>query len=248
MNIENRVAIVTGASAGIGRATAVALAGAGARAVVLADIEADGLSETASQVDKAGSRPLIVPTDVTSIEAQQELFSAAERAFERVDIVHNNAGLTTGTPSWPDCSLEVIAAMSDVNLKGVMIGTRLGIETMSRTGGGVIINTSSVAGLGPMLQEAAYCATKAGVVMLTRACAPLAESHGIRVNCVCPGVTDTPMLRKTGIDGALAEYLELVVSQVVLIRPEEIAAEVLGLVRDDTKVGEVLPVMNQPRQ
>jgi len=248
MHIEDRVAIVTGAASGIGRATALALAEAGARAVVLADVEEGGLSETASQVEKSGSKPLSVPTDVSSVEAQRALFAAAERAFGRIDIVHNNAGLTTGTPPWPDCSLEIVAAMSDVNLKGVMIGTRLAIESMARSGGGAVVNTSSMAGLGPVLQEAAYCATKAGVVMLTQACAPLAKSHGVRVNCVCPGITDTPMLHSTGVGGGLAEYLEPIVAQVELILPEAIAAAVLDLVRDDTKAGEVIPVVNSPRQ
>lgn len=246
MNIEDRVAIVTGAAAGIGRATAVALAEAGARGVVLADVDEVGLSETASAVEKAGAKALVVSTDVTSVQAQRAMFAAAQREFGQVDIVHNNAGLTTGTPSWPECSLEIVTAMSDVNLKGVLIGTRLAIDAMAGRGG-VIVNTSSIAGQNASLQEAAYCATKAGVIMLTQACAPLAETHGIRVNCVCPGMTDTPMLGKTGVDGQLAEYLKPLAAEIELVRPEEIAAAVLDFVRDDSQAGGVVTVANQPK-
>lgn len=247
MELENRVSIVTGAAAGIGRATALALAQEKARAVVLVDIDETGLAETASEVEAAGAKALIAPTDVTSVAAMQDLFARVEKDFGRLDILHNNAGLTTGTPSFPDCSIGIVAAMADVNLKGVMIGTRLGIDAITRAGGGAIVNTASVAGLAPSLNEAAYSATKAGVIMFTRSCAPLAESHGVRVNCVCPGIVDTPMLGKTGIDGQLAEYLQPIVGQIEILRPEEIAAAVLELIRDDSKAGEVVTVENRPK-
>jgi NAD(P)-dependent dehydrogenase (short-subunit alcohol dehydrogenase family) len=244
MDIQDRVAIVTGSASGIGRATAVALAEAGARAVVLADW--NDAEETASLVAAAGAEALPVPTDVSDLESQRKLFAEVDRRYGVLHILHNNAAIGEGHDLWPDVPPERCAAIVDVNLRGVVLGTQLATRPMQRSGGGVVVSTSSGGGLIPVPQQAVYAATKAGVIHFTKSCVPMAESHGVRVNCVCPGLVDTPMVLETG-GGKVAEWLRPMYEGVQLLQPDEIAAVVLEIIRDDAMVGEAVTVGNQPR-
>jgi 3-oxoacyl-[acyl-carrier protein] reductase len=243
MEIEGRVIVVTGAASGIGRATATAFARAGARGVVLADCE--DAAEAAEEVAAAGSEALAVRTDVAEIESLRQLFARTEEVFGRLDVLHNNAGIGEGAEAWPDPAPERCAAIVSVNLAGVVLGTQLALEPMKKSGGGVVVNTASGAAFAPLPPQAVYAATKAGVVHFTRSCAPLRESHGVRVNCVCPGIVETPMLLETA-GGAIADWLRPIYDAIIPLRPEEVAAEVLALVRDDEKVAEVVTIENQP--
>jgi 3-oxoacyl-[acyl-carrier protein] reductase len=248
VEVRDRVAVVTGAGSGIGRATARALAREGARRVVLADLDEAGLAETARGVEAEGGEALAVPTDVRDPDALARLLDRAEADGGGLDILHNNAGLSSGTPTWPEIAIERIAALVDVNLKGVLFGTRLALPRMARRGGGVIVNTASMAARTPLPPEAVYCATKAGVAIFTESCASLRESHGVRVCCVCPGITETPMIHRTGPGGeGMAAYLQPVYAAVDPIPPEHIAEAVLELVRDDGAAGRVVEVPNQAR-
>lgn len=246
MDVQDCVALVTGSASGIGRATAVALARAGARAVVLADLVGSDLDESAARVRDAGAEPLAMVTDVADLGSLRALFDATLRRFGRLDVLHNNAGMGEGASTWPDVAPERCASIVDVNLRGVILGTQLALGPMKQSGGGVVVQTASGAGLMPLPEQAVYAATKAGVIHFTRSCAPLAASHGVRVNCVCPGLVDTPMILETG-DGSIAPWLRPFHDAVKLLRPEEIAAAVLELVRDDTKIAEVVSVGNAPR-
>jgi len=245
MEIEDRVAIVTGAARGIGRATAIALAEAGARGVVLVDLKAAELKESEELVSETGAQTLALEVDVSDLDSLRGMFDATESRFGRLDILHNNAGIGEGSGDWPAVSPERVAAIIGVNLAGVALGTRLAIEPMQRSGGGVIVNTASGGAFIPLPPQAVYVATKAGVVHFTRSCTTLAETHGVRVNCVCPGVVDTPMLRDTN-DGQIAPWLEAIMNTMTILRPEDIAAAVLELIRDDSKIGEVVSVENAP--
>lgn len=245
MQLQDCVAIVTGSASGIGRATAVALARAGAQGVVLADRRP--VDETAEAVRAAGAEALAVPTDVSDLGSLRALFERCERHFGRLDVLHNNAGMGEGAKAWPEPSAERCAEIVSVNLGGVVLGTRLALGPMQRSGGGVVVNTASGAAFLPLPAQAVYAATKAGVVHFTRSCAPLADSHGVRVNCVCPGLVDTPMVLETG-DGSIADWLRPVADAVTLLRPDEIADAVLALVRDDSKVAEVVSVENRPAE
>ena len=244
MKVQDSVGIVTGCASGIGRATAIALAEAGARAVVLADVL--DVSETASAVSKAGAEVLAVPTDVSDLSSLTELFAKTDAAFGQLNFLHNNAGMGEAEHVWPEVPSERCAKIIGVNLTGVVLGTQLALDLMKRSGGGVIVNTASGGAFAPLPPQAVYVATKAGVVHFTRSCAPIAESHGVRVNCVCPGLVDTPMIYQTGDGERVADWLKPVQDAVTLLRPEDIADAVLELIRDDEKIAEVVTVGNKP--
>jgi 3-oxoacyl-[acyl-carrier protein] reductase len=246
MDISGRAALVSGAAAGIGRATAVALARKGAARIVLVDIDRAGLAETARLVGAQGARGVVEIVDVTDGAALQSLF---EHAFADggLDIVFNNAGILSGPPAFPDTPLARIRQVVAINFTAVIEATWHAIAGMKAAGrGGVIVNTSSTGGLNPYLADAPYAATKAGVLMYSRSCGPLKQSDGIRVNAVCPGVTDTPILAKTGGD-RVAEWLAPLLEQIEILAPEDIARAVIGLIEDDEASGEYVVVANQPK-
>jgi 3-oxoacyl-[acyl-carrier protein] reductase len=242
MDIQDRIAIVTGSASGIGAATAVALANAGARAVVLADW--NDAAETADRVKAAGAEALAHRTDVSDLASLRELFAEVEQRYGALHILHNNAAIGEGADIWPDVPPERCGAIVDVNLRGVILGTQLAVEPMQRSGGGVVVSTSSGGGIIPVPQQAVYAATKAGVIHFTKSCVPMHESHGVRVNCVCPGLVETPMVLETG-GGEVAEWLRPMWEGVKLLQPEDIANAVLDIVRDDSLVGEAVAVGNE---
>jgi NAD(P)-dependent dehydrogenase (short-subunit alcohol dehydrogenase family) len=236
MEIAGKVAIVTGAASGIGRASALALAAAGAT-VVVADVDDAGGRETVEQIRALGATASFVATDVSDPASVGALFAAAEREYGGVDIVHNNAGLVSGEPLWPAIEPATLMRLLDVNLGGVALGIRFAVDALRKRGGGVIVNTASLAAQFPLTQDPMYSATKAGVVMFTRACAPLA-GEGIRVNSVLPALVDTPLLPKTGDGSRWAEWARSAESSIGLIKAEEVADAVVALVRDDTAVAQ----------
>ena len=171
MEIRDKVAIVTGGGRGIGRTTALSLAREGARAVALVDVNEAVLAEAAEEVKKAGAEALPITCDVGDLESLREMFVRVEGACGRIDILHNNAGIGEGSTDWPDVPPERAGAIVDVNLRGVVLGTRLALDPMRRAGGGVVVNTASGAAFAPLPPQAVYAATKAAVVHFTKACA-----------------------------------------------------------------------------
>jgi NAD(P)-dependent dehydrogenase (short-subunit alcohol dehydrogenase family) len=227
-----KVAFVTGAGSGIGRATAVAFAAAGA-AVVVADVSEQGNRETGRLIEDQGGRVLAVRCDVTSGHDVKMALDHAVSAFGRLDIAFNNAGVEQPVGPAAEVSEEEWDRIVDINLRGVFLCMKNQIPLMLEQGGGAIVNTSSGAGVTAVKGQAAYTAAKHGVVGLTKAAALDYASANLRINAVCPGIIDTAMMQRFRGDSARGR--ERVIGQEPVGRmgtPEEIASAVLWLCSD----------------
>jgi len=226
-------ALVTGAASGIGRATAILLAGRGA-AVACLDVNADGLAETAAAI---GERALPIPCDVTDLAAVEAAVSQAAADLGGLDAVANVAGVGDFTGDVAEIAPEEWARVLAINLTGPFHVSRAAIPHLRAAGSGAIVNVSSQFGLVGCLASPAYCASKAGLIGLTRAMAIDHTEEGIRVNCVCPGPVDTPMLAWTDATPELTARERGRTQGRNLSgrsgRPEEIAATIAFLLSDD---------------
>ena len=193
---EGRVALVTGGASGIGRASARAFARAGAH-VVVADVDADGGAETVRLVEDGGGSASFAAADLADPRAVAELVRGITARHGRLDFAHNNAGVNDAPTALPEIGDERWARMIAVNLSSVFYCLREELPAMAARGGGAIVNTSSGAGVFGAAKIAHYAAAKHGVIGLTRAAAIEFAGAGVRVNAVCPGLTDTPMHART---------------------------------------------------
>jgi NAD(P)-dependent dehydrogenase (short-subunit alcohol dehydrogenase family) len=223
-------ALVTGGAAGIGRAVAERLAKEGA-AVVIADRD-----EAAGKAAAADLGATFVHADVATDGDVRWALTAATARLGGLDILVNNAG-GIDPPYYPDAPVERWSHALDLNLRAVMLATQLALESMTARGGGAIVNIASSAGLGLEAHRAPeYAAAKAGVVRLTATLAPLSRRLGVRVNCICPHLVDTPSSRRDRAGMTPEELAALPPA----MAPEEIAAAVAELIADDQLAGRVM--------
>jgi NAD(P)-dependent dehydrogenase (short-subunit alcohol dehydrogenase family) len=249
MDPKGKVALITGGGSGIGRATALALAKDGA-SIAIADINEQGGRETVRMVEEGGGSSAFVQVDVTKRDDLERMVAFTEETFGGIDIFHNNAGIGTPQPRFPAAKPELWERTLTIDLSAVIAAVQAVVPAMQRRGGGVIVNTASIAGLIAHLPDPVYAAAKHGVVGLTRSLAFLHNEANIRVNCVCPGVVDTPLVRGRPEEMTEAEIKarEAYVNTMPLIRPEEIADAVLEFIRDDSLVGQAMAITHGPRR
>jgi NAD(P)-dependent dehydrogenase (short-subunit alcohol dehydrogenase family) len=227
--MQGKVAMVTGASTGIGRAAALAFAREGAH-VALADVDRERGEETAAAVEGLGVDAIFIRADVSDGSSVADLVRGTVDRLGRLDFAFNNAGIEGMQAPTADCTIENWNRTIAVNLTGVFLCMREEIPRMLDHGGGVIVNNSSVAGLVGFAGIPAYAASKHGILGLTKTAALEYATRGIRVNAVCPGVIDTEMItRFTHGDAAVADQLLEAEPVERLGAPSEIADAVIWL-------------------
>jgi NAD(P)-dependent dehydrogenase (short-subunit alcohol dehydrogenase family) len=234
--LSGKVAAITGAASGIGQATALLFAREGAK-VVVADVDEAGGRKTVDTIREQGGIALFAATDVTVAADVKRMVNLAVETHGRLDILFNNAGIGHRLPVH-ECSEEDWDRVIAINLKGVFLGCKYAVRAMMRQGGGTIINTASGAGLVGAPRSPAYSASKGGVVVLTKQMANDYAQHNIRVNAICPGAVDTPLMevvyREISDDFEEAKRIyEARLPRGRLITPEEVAHVALYLASDE---------------
>jgi len=246
MRLAGKVAIITGAGSGIGRATAILFVQEGAR-VVVADVAPEGGRETVEMIRRDGGEAIFVETDVSKADDVIKMVEMAVETFGRIDVLFNNAAVTIPA-SVVTATEEVWDRTMAIDLKGVFLPSKYAIPHMIEGGGGTVINTASMCGLVASPNQAPYSAAKGGVIALTRQMAIDYATHNIRVNSICPSEVRTPMfLGFINLAPDPEEKMRELVARIPMGRvaePEELARAALFLASDDSSyvTGVTLPV------
>lgn len=249
MRLNDKVAVITGAAGGQGQAAARLFAEEGARLVVT-DIDEEGAEKTAEEIRDAGGEAIALRTDVSREKDVAEMIRAAVDEFGTLDVLFNNAGVgysaadrltMASVVDTPEKDWDAILA---INLKGVAMGCKHAIPVMVENGGGAIVNNASINALGALSGADAYTAAKGGIVALTRVLAVDWGPSGVRVNCICPGGVDTPMIAPAIEDEQIPGFMRESTPLGRLARPEETARVALFLASDEASYmnGAIVPV------
>jgi NAD(P)-dependent dehydrogenase (short-subunit alcohol dehydrogenase family) len=235
MRLTDRVAIITGAGSGMGRATALLFAEEGARLVV-ADCGGDAGEETVGLIEKRGGEAIFVPVDVSEAADAERMVKITLERYGNLDILVNNAGIYA-QGDVVNTTEEEWHRILGVNLTGVFLCSKYAVAAMVERGGGAIVNVASEAGLVGIHNQVSYNVSKSGVIALTKSMALDFAPHNIRVNCLCPGRTLTPLVEKVIAEAADPESTRRALEEdrpmKRMGRPEEIAAGILFLVSDE---------------
>jgi NAD(P)-dependent dehydrogenase (short-subunit alcohol dehydrogenase family) len=234
--LNGKVAIITGAASGMGRATAVRFAGEGAK-IVIADLNKEGGDATARDCRENGSDAVFQKTDVSTEVDVKAAVDRAVKEFGRLDIIYNNAGLGGAVGPIEQIEMENWNRTMGILLTGVFLGIKHAIPEMRKAGGGSIISTASIAGIQGYAGIHAYSAAKAGVINLTRSAATELAKDKIRVNCICPGGINTPLIYGNipGGENTAAQFLSKMQPMQREGRPDDIANMALFLASDESE-------------
>ncbi|HXN85362.1 MAG TPA: SDR family NAD(P)-dependent oxidoreductase [Candidatus Binataceae bacterium] len=235
MRLKGKVALITGAGSGMGRATATLFAREGAK-VAIVDINKESADETVRRITSAGGDTIAIRADVSNSEDARAMVTETVAKFGGLDIIYNNAGIEGEGRFMAEVTEEQFDRVIAINLRGVWLGMKYALPELVKRGGGVIISTASVAGMVGLKGATAYSAAKAGVIAMTRTAAIEYGRYNIRANCICPGFIHTEMAdRARGGQGVAPEFVKRASVFGRFGEPDEIAQTALFLASDECK-------------
>jgi 3-oxoacyl-[acyl-carrier protein] reductase len=235
MSLDGKTAAITGAGAGMGRATAELFAERGV-SVVAVDLDVAAARETVDRIESAGGEAVAVEADVSVAEDVEAFVDRTVETYGRIDVLHNNAGIPMESTPVEDVTEATWDRIQNVNLKSAFLGAKFVVPEMRDQGGGVILNTASTAGIRPRTGLSAYCASKGGMITLTKQLAYELADADIRVNAICPVATDTDMLPEFTSEGLSVEDMAETIPAGRLAEPEDIAHAAAYLATDEAEM------------
>lgn len=235
MTVRDAVVAVTGAGSGMGRATAELFASRGA-SVAVVDIDADAAAETVDEITTDGGDAIAVTADVSDAREVEAFVERTVEEYGRIDVLHNNAGIPQESTPVEDVTEATWDQIQDINLKSAFLGAKHAVPHMREQGGGVILNTASTAGIRPRTGLSAYCASKGGMITLTKQLAHELADDNIRVNAICPVATDTDMLPEFTSDELTVDDMAETIPLGRLAEPTDIAQAAAFLASDDAEM------------